>query len=150
MTPSIFKMNLWRKVLPLLMVLQSAALHLSKNMALSAPEMDFFYPSSVFSDRVEKALLRLHDRLDALLLLDTPALGSPGTGQRHGLRTTGATDGASRLLLCTDASQLEAGYSTFRELHICLTPLESCATRDIVAPGTLLCARQSSIKPVIT
>lgn len=62
-------MVLWRKVLPLLTVLQSAALHLNKNMALSAPEMDFFYPSSVFSDHVEKALLRLQDRLDALSLL---------------------------------------------------------------------------------
>lgn len=51
------------------MVLQSAALRLSKNMALSAPEVDFFYPSSIFSDRVEKALLGLHDRLDALSLL---------------------------------------------------------------------------------
>jgi len=59
----------WRKVLPLLMVLQSAVSHFSKNMALPAPEVDFFHPSSLFSDGGENPPLRLHDQLDALALL---------------------------------------------------------------------------------
>ena len=50
------------------MVLQSAVSRLN-NMAFPAPEVDFFYPSSIFSDRGENTLLRLHDQLDALSLL---------------------------------------------------------------------------------